>query len=132
MSNGNYYWSISGITRDELTGGGVIPVDIWNVNVGASAIIERGQLLCADSPTSTWSLASSTLDADKVLGIARDNFVADEDHTVTQIYSSGTFNRERIKLGGDSTLTIEPFVDKLRKSNIHLRHLKEMFGKEQY
>lgn len=129
---GNYVWSISGITRDELTGGGVIPVDIWNVNVGASAVIERGQLLCADSPTAEWALVTSSLDADKVLGIARDNFIADDDHKVTTIYSSGTFNREKIKLGGGSELTIEPFVNQLRKSNIHLRHLQSKFGNEKY
>lgn len=122
---GNYFWTTDGIERDELIGGGVIPVDIWNINVGASAAIERGMLLCGDSPTGEFAPVTGEGDAGKILCIARDNFTADDEHTVTQAYSSGTFHAERIKLGGDSALTIEPFTDALRKSNIHLRHLKE-------
>ncbi len=130
MLSGNYFWQIDGIQRDELTGGGVQPVDIWNVNVGASAVIERGMLLGASSPLGEWSLVESTADTLKVFGIARDNFTADDEHTVTQIYASGTFNRERIKLGGDSTLTLDPFENELRKQNLHLTHLEEKFGHE--
>lgn len=128
----DYYGTFSGITRDELAGGGVIPQDIWNINVGASAVIERGMLLGASSATSEFAPVSSAADATKVLVIARDNFVADADHKVTQAYSSGTFHREKIKLGGTSALTLEPFEDQLRKSNIHLRSLQNKFGNEQY
>ena len=132
MLSGNYFWQIDGIQRDELTGGGVQPVDIWNVNVGASAVIERGMLLGADSPLGEWSLVDSTADSLKTFGIARDNFTADDEHTVTQVYSSGTFNRERIILGGDSSLTLDTFENELRKQNIHLKHLEEKFGKVDY
>ena len=125
-----YFATFDGIQRDELAGGtdGSFQT-IWNVNVGASAVIERGMLLAADTPTAEFKLVSAVADASKVLVVARDNFTADETHTVTQAYASGKFNRERIKLGGTSALTIEPFEDQLRKSNIHLTSIKDIFGK---
>ena len=128
MIRGNYFWQQDGIERDELQGRPGQLVDIWNVNVGASAVIERGMLLGASSPLGEWSLVNSTADTLKVFGIARDNFTADDEHTVTQVYSSGFFNRERIALGGDSTLTLEPFVNELRKQNIHLTSIQDKFG----
>ena len=94
--------------------------------------IQRGMLLASDTPTGTYAPVSNASDASKVLVIARDNFTADADHTVTQAYASGAFHREKIILGGTSSLTIEPFEDQLRKSNIHLRSLKDMFGHEKY
>ncbi len=128
---GNYFWSMSGITRDELSGGGDgIPQETWNINVGASAVIERGMLLGASSPTAEFAPVTDASDASKVLVIARENFTADEEHTVTQAFASGKFNRERIKLGGNSSLTLEPFVNELRKQNIHLTHLEDKFGHE--
>ena len=125
-----YFATFDGIQRDELAGGtdGSFQT-IWNVNVGASAAIERGMLLAADKPTGEFKLVSDASDASKVLVVARDNFTADETHTVTQAYASGKFNRERIILGGTSALTIEPFEDQLRKSNIHLTSIKDIFGK---
>lgn len=130
---GNYFWSISGITRDELAGSPGVLQDIWNVNVGASAVIERGMLLCADSPTAEWAQVTSTVDAAKILGVARDNFEAGGNSAaVTQVYASGTFNRERIKLGGDSSLTIEPFVKPLKEQGIRLTHIEDKFGHENY
>lgn len=128
-----YFATLPGIARDELSGGLEEPQEIWNINVGASAAIERGMLLAADSPTGEFKLVSDAADASKVLVVARDNFTADADgHTVTQAYAGGVFNAERIKLGGTSALTIEPFVDALRKSNIRIRHLQEPFGKVKY
>ncbi|MBR1645174.1 MAG: hypothetical protein IJ774_05475 [Selenomonadaceae bacterium] len=127
-----YFGTFDGIQRDELAAGGVIPESIWNVNVGASAAIQRGMLLAADTPTAVFAPVSNVSDASKVLVIARDNFVSDADHTVTQAYASGTFHREKIILGGTSALTTEPFEDQLRKSNIHLRSLKDMFGHVDY
>lgn len=122
-----YFWETDGIDRDELSGGAEAPLTVWNVNVGASAVIERGQLLCADSPTDDFALVSSAGDASKVLGVAVSNFTADADHTVTQIYSSGKFNRERIILGGDSSLTLDTFENELRRQNIHLTSIKDLY-----
>ena len=127
-----YFGTFDGIKRDELSGGLEEPQEIWNINVGASAAIKRGMLLGASAPTAVFDLVSSAADASKVLVVARDNFVADAEHQVTQAYAGGVFNAERIKLGGTSSLTIEPFVDALRKSNIRLHHLIEPFGKVKY
>ena len=122
-----YFVTFDGIQRDELAGGSEESQEIWNINVGASAVIERGMLLGASSPTGIFDLVNSSLDASKCLVIARDNFTADAEHSVTQAYASGKFNREKIILGGTSALTIEPFVDALRKSNIRLTSLKNLF-----
>ena len=122
-----YFGTFDGIVRDELSGGLEEPQEIWNINVGASAAIQRGMLLGASAPTAVFDLVSSAADASKVLVIARDNFTADKDHTVTQAYSSGKFNRERIIIGGDSALTLEPFEDALRKSNIRVTSILDKF-----
>ena len=123
-----YFWTTDGIERDELAGGAdYIPQSIWNVTVAADAVIKRGMLLCADSATGEWQQVNSAADATKVLGIARDNFTADDKHKVTQVYASGKFNREKIILGGDSSLTLEPFEDQLRKSNIHVTSILNRF-----
>ena len=125
---GNYYWSTSGIQRDELQGGGDgIPTELWNIDVGSSATITRGDLLCASSPTGIFSLVGSTVDAGKVFTIARDDFIGSESSTVTQAYASGKFNRERINLGGGSSLTLEPFENELRKQNIHVTSIQDKF-----
>ena len=129
---GNYFWKTDGISRDELSGGGdAIPQETWNVKVAANAVIERGMLLGGDSSTGEFAVVTSADDAEKVLVIARENFEADKDHTVTQAFASGKFNRERIILGGDS-LTLEPFEDALRKSNIHVTSIQDKFGKVEY
>ena len=124
---GNYFWSTSGVIRDELAGGAEFPLSVWNVNVGASAVIERGQLLCASSPTAEFKLVTDASDASKVLGIAACDFTADDTHTVTTAYVAGVFNGNRLKLGGDSTLTIDAFSNELRKQNIHLTSIKDLF-----
>lgn len=125
---GNYFWSTSGITRDELQGGGDgIPTEIWNVNVGASAMIARGDLLCSNTPTGVFSLVGSTVDANKIFTIAREDYIAGASGGVTQAYAAGKFNRERINLGGGSTLTLEPFENELRKQNIHVTSIQDKF-----
>lgn len=125
-----YFGQFDGIVRDELSGGADASFQtIWNVTVAADAEIKRGMLLAADTPTGEFKLVTDASDASKVLVIARDNFTADEEHKVTQAYAAGKFNRERIIVGGDDTLTTEPFEDALRKSDIYLTGIKEIFGK---
>lgn len=124
---GEYVWSTDGIERDELQGGVGEFQEIWNVAVGESAVIERGMLLGASSPTSEFSLVESLSDLNDVFVIAKDDFTATEGHTVTQAYASGKFNRERIILGGDSTFTLEPFENELRKQNIRLTSIQDKF-----
>lgn len=122
-----YFYETDGVIRDELAGGAEFPLSVWNVNVGASAVIERGQLLCASSPTAEFKLVTDASDASKVLGIAACDFTADDTHTVTTAYVAGVFNGNRIKLGGDSTLTLEPFANELRKQNLHITNIKDLY-----
>lgn len=124
-----YFYSLSGVLkRDELQGGGDgIPVELWNINVGASAVIDRGMLLGASSPTGIFEPVASAEDASKVLTIAAVDYIGGTSAGVMQAYSSGKFNRERIKLGGSSTLTLEPFENELRKQNIHLTSIQDKF-----
>lgn len=122
-----YFGTFDGIVRDELSGGLEEPQEIWNINVGASAAIKRGMLLGASAPTAVFDLVSSAADASKVLVIARDNFTAGATGGVTQAYASGKFNRERIIVGGSSALTLEPFEDALRKSNIRVTSIQDKF-----
>lgn len=118
-----YFGTFDGFRPDELVGGHEIPVELWNINVAEGTEIERGMLLGASSAVANFAPISAENDASKVLVIAKDDFVADATHTVTTAYASGVFNREKIKLGGTSTLTLDAFIEPLRKSNIHIRSI---------
>jgi len=122
-----YFFDGEGVQRDELLGGTGIAQTIWNINVGASAAIERGMLLGASSPTGEFSIVTGAADANKVLVIAAEDYIGGASGGVTQAYASGTFNAERIKHGGGSSLTIEPFINEMRKQNLHVTHLQESF-----
>ena len=119
-----YVDTVPGWSADELLADTNFPVEIYNVNVGSSASISRGDLICAGSMSGVFAPVSSASDATKVLLIAADDFVADSLSTVTRAYSSGVFNREKIKFGGAS-LTTEPLEAEMRKQNLHLRGLQE-------
>ena len=116
-----------GVKRDELMGGSEIPVRLYNVNVGASAAIARGDLLCGTSMSGVFAPVGGASDASKILMIAAENYTADSLGGAVTAYSSGVFNREKISFGGSSTLKIEEFEPELRKQNIHLTSLKELF-----
>lgn len=123
----SYVQKFPGVQRDELLGGTHVPISIRNVNVGASAVIERGMLLGASSPTGEFAQVTSADDASKVLCIASCDFTATADSHVTQAYTSGVFNSENIKLGGTSALKIEAFEEALRHDQIILTSIKELF-----
>jgi len=115
---GRFFGTRDGIKRDELMGGtDGIPVSIRNVEVAKDAAIERGMLLASASTFGVFAPAAAS-DTGKVLVIAEKDFAADSDHTVTQAYTSGKFNREKIKLG--TGLNIDNFEEPLRKVNIIL------------
>ena len=110
--------------RDELFGGGDgIPVSKRNIEVGSDTTIQRGMLLGSAESFGTFSAASSD---SAVLVIAAEDFVADSDHTVTQAYTSGKFNREKIKLSAG--LNIDSFEEVLRREDIILTSIKDIFG----
>ena len=119
-----YFKTVNGWEEDALLAGTEFPVEIYNVSVGSSASLSRGDLICAGSMSGVFAPVSSAGDASKVLMIAADDFVADSLSTVTRAYASGVFSREKIKFGGAS-LTTDPFEQALRTQNIHLRGLQE-------
>lgn len=116
-----------GVIRDELQGGEEFPIEICNVAVGLSAAIERGTLLCSSSMSGVFEPVAGASDASKILMIAASDFTADSLHSVMPAYSAGVFNREKIKHGGGSSFSLEPFELEMRKQNLHLRTLQEKF-----
>ena len=123
---GKYFGTIDDtVKRDELFGGGDgIPVELVNIKVGVGAEIQRGNILAADSPTGTFALATAS-DTSKNLVIAAENFVAsDSDSAVTSAYRSGKFNRNKL---GTDTATVTALETELRRQNIILTSLKEIY-----
>ena len=116
-----------GVIRDELQGGSEFPMELCNIAVGASATIERGTLLCGTSMSGVFEPVAGASDASKILMIAATDFTADSLNSVTTAYSSGVFNREKIKHGGGSSFSLEPFELEMRRQNLHLRTLQEKF-----
>lgn len=112
-----YYEEGVGFEEDALLGGTEFPTELRNVNVGASATIERGDLLCGSSMSGVFAPVGSASDASKILMIANEDFVADSLNAVTSAYASGRFNRSKINCAGGS---IADFEAELRKQNIHL------------
>lgn len=120
-----YVDSVTGWQTDELVADTSIPIRIENISVSSTATIERGDLLCAASLSGVFAPVSSSADANKILMLAANDFVADSLNTVMQAYSAGCFSREKIKMNGDSSITIQDFEPELRRQNIYLRRLQE-------
>lgn len=126
-ANNKFFGTFKNIQpRDELFGGDDgIPVSLRNIEVASSASIQRGMLLSSATTFGTFAPAADT-DKSKVYVVAAETFDADSDHTVTQAYVSGKFNREKIVLG--SSLDIDDFEETLRRANIHLTSIMDKFG----
>ena len=115
---GNFFSVHEGVARDELMGGADgIPVSIRNIEVASDTTIQRGMLLCSPSTFGVFSQPADS-DTSKVFVIAEKDFTADSDLKVTQAFSSGKFNREKIIL--DESLNIDDFENELRRQNIIL------------
>ena len=128
-SQNQYFGQFKDVTpRDELIGGTSIPIFTRNIEVDSDTQLERGMLLCSDETFGTFEPVDST-DTAKVFVIAENDFTADSDHTVTSAYTSGIFNRERIKL--KTGLDIKTFEEALRKENIHLTKIFDLFGRSE-
>lgn len=119
---GKFFGTRDGIKRDELCGGAEKLMSIRNIEVAQDAEIKRGMLLCSATTYGVFAPVTSTGDGSKVLVIAEKDFAADSDHTVTQAYTSGKFNREKIIL--KSGLNIDAFEEPLRKVEIMLASIK--------
>lgn len=120
-----YVETSEGWQADELIADTAFPIRIENISVSSTATLTRGDLICAGSLSGIFAPVSSAADANKILMIAANDFVADSLNTIAQAYSSGCFSREKISFGGAS-LTTEPFEQELRRQNIHLRRLQEI------
>ena len=116
-----YYEEFDGFREDALLGDTSFPVELYNVNVGASASLSRGDLICGESMSSIFAPAGTANDAEKILMIAAEDFVADSLHAVTSAYSAGKFNREKINVANGD---LADFEASLREQNIHLTSLR--------
>lgn len=117
------------VFRDELQAAGDgIPVFLRNVEVADDAEIQRGMLLAASTPEGVYSLAGAG-DTGKYFAIARDNFIADSDHQITQAYYHGRFHRDKIiTSGGSDTTVLDSLELELRRQNIFLVKLHDYYG----
>lgn len=122
MSN-KFFKEFQGFNPDELVAYSNDPMDVQNVNVDSDATIQRGMLLASPTFFGTYHLATAA-DVGKVLRIARDDFTADSDCHVTQVYSSGRFHREKIITADSDTAPVELFESDLRRQDIRLTALK--------
>lgn len=115
---GKYYEEFAGVARDELFGDVSQPVKIRNVTLSTGTAITRGTILAAATPDGTYAAATAA-DVNKNLVIAAADFTATSDGTVTQAYSSGVFNREKITPSDTGVFELE-----LRRQNIQLTSIK--------
>ena len=119
---GRFYEKREGLINDELCGGPEQVQSIRNIETASDTMIQRGMLLCAATTYGVFGPVSSAGDASKVMVIAEKDFAADSDLHVTQAYTSGKFNREKIILA--EGLSIDDFEESLRKENIILTSIK--------
>ena len=117
-----YYEEFTGFREDALLGDTSFPVELYNVKVSSNASLSRGDLICGESMSSIFAPAGTANDAEKILMIAAEDFVADSLHAVTSAYASGKFNRERVACAGGS---IEDYAAEMRKQGLWLTSLKD-------
>ena len=113
----SYIEDYIGWAEDALIGGTDTPVRLYNASLSSGASVERGELLCADS-LGVYSPVASTDDSVKPLAIAAHDLTADSIQAVTQIYVSGTFNKDKIKM--PEGVDIKAFSTPLRFQEIYL------------
>lgn len=125
-----YFGTFPGVREDILEAAGDgIPKFLNNINVASDTTVQRGMLMAASAPTGTFSLAGAG-DTNKYFAIARDDFEADSSHTVCQAWVSGRFHREAvITAGGSDTTVLEALEPEMRRQNLHLTSIKQIFGK---
>ena len=116
-----YVEEVSGWEEDGLLAGTEFPVELCNVKTATNASLSRGDLICGESMSSIFGLAGTANDAEKILMIAAEDFVADSLHAVTSAYSAGKFNREKINVANGD---LADFEARLREQNIHLTSLR--------
>lgn len=130
MSSDKYFGHFPGVTDDNLEAAGDgVPKFIRNVDVGSDTTIQRGMLLAASTPAGEYHLASA-LDTGSFFAIARDDFEATSENTVCQAWTMGRFHAPSvITTGGSDTTILNTLEPELRRQNIHLVGLQEIYGK---
>ena len=121
LKMGKYYEEYAGVVRDELIGDAAYPVKLRNVTLSSGTAVTRGTILAAATVDGVYAPATSA-DVNKNLAIAVSDFTASSDGTVTQAYSSGVFNREKLTPSDTSVFELE-----LRRQNIHLTSIKKNY-----
>lgn len=125
-----HYGSLdSNIKRDDLQAmSEQVPVFVRNIEIPSGTTVHRGELMATTDPRGDYHLATAA-DAtagNVFFGIIINDFEADDDHTVTQIYISGIFHEEKIILADGAK--IADFELELRRQNIWLRKILDRFG----
>ena len=124
MSNKYYFKVDTGIGFDDLFAGPEERVMTKNVKAGNGAEIKRGMLLADNGGVAAPVTAADT---DTTLFIASEDFEADSNTgVVTTVYTSGRFNRSKIKVG--EGIDINDFEEPLRKVDIILTDVIELKG----
>lgn len=126
----DYFGTFEGVTWDDLQAAGDgISTFTRNIEVGSDTTVERGMLMAASTPTGVYSLAGAG-DSGKFFAIARENFEADSSHTVTTAFTMGRFHAPKvITTGGSDTSVLAALEPELRRQNLHLVGLQEIYGK---
>ena len=117
-----YVEEFTGFREDALLGGTEIATEIYNVRTSDNASLSRGDLICGSSMSGVFAPVSGAADANKILLIAAEDFVADSLHAVTSAYAAGKFNREKLTCAGGS---IADFEFEMRKQGLWLTSLKD-------
>lgn len=112
-----YYEEGVGFEEDGLLGGVEFPTELYNVSISSGASLSRGDLICGSSMSGVFAPVGGASDANKILLVANEDFVADSLNAVTSAYASGKFNRSKINVAGGS---IADFEAEMRKQNLHL------------
>jgi len=120
-----YFKQDTGIGFEDLFAGPEERVMTKNVKVKSDAQIERGMLLAEGSDS---VVAPATVsDTDKPLFIASEDFeVGSDTGVVTTVYTSGRFNRSKIKVS--EGVDINKFEEPLRKVDILLTDIIQLKG----
>jgi len=117
--------NFSGTKFDELIGDTYEPTITKNIEVGAA--VERGMLMAATAPTGVYSLATAA-DTGKSLVVAKENFEPTSDLTITQAYSRGVFNREKIITSASDTSVVDALELEMQRQGLYLTSIEKNYN----
>ena len=126
----DYFGTFEGVKYDDLQAAGDgISTFTRNIEVGSDTVVERGMLMAASTPTGVYSLAGAS-DTGKFFAIARENFEADSNCSITQAFTMGRFHAPKVMTtGGSDTSVLAALEPELRRQSLYLVGLQEFFGR---